>query len=261
MSNATSGNGEAEDLEALFDSIVMASSTPPTDAEPTDAEILVDPTEDSPAATAQRESSADSEEESLFSQIGHLTRKLHDTLRELGYDKKLAKAADSMPDTRERLAYIANMTQQAAERALTATEVAQPIQEKLEAGARDLSSKWQRLYDNQLSVDEFKQLANDTRNYLNEVPNQTKATNAQLMEIMMAQDFQDLTGQVIKKVTEMAQQMEQDMLQLLLATTPAEKKTEMDPSLLNGPVINAEGRTDIVTSQGQVDDLLESLGF
>lgn len=256
MSNVTSGSGDDEDLEALFDSIVMASSTPPTDAE-----ILVEPVDTSPTTTVQAESGADSEEESVFSQIGHLTRKLHDTLRELGYDKKLAQAADSMPDTRERLAYIANMTQQAAERALNATEVAQPIQEKLESGARELGSKWQRLYDNQLSLDEFKQLADDTRNFLSDVPNQTKATNAQLMEIMMAQDFQDLTGQVIKKVTEMAQQMEQDMLHLLLATTPAEKKTEMDSSLLNGPVINAEGRTDIVNNQVQVDDLLESLGF
>jgi chemotaxis protein CheZ len=252
VSNVTSGSGDSDDLEALFDSIVMASSTQPAASE-TKQDIH------SPAATA--ELATEPGDESLFSQIGHLTRKLHDTLRELGYDKKLAETVDAIPDTRERLAYIAAMTQQAAERALTATEVAQPIQEKLESGAMGLSSKWQRLFNNQLSLEEFKQLAEDTHSYLKEVPSQTKATNAQLMEIMMAQDFQDLTGQVIKKVIDMAQQMEQDMLQLLLATTPAEKKTEMDASLLNGPVINAEGRTDVVTSQTQVDDLLESLGF
>ncbi|MDO9064452.1 MAG: protein phosphatase CheZ [Sulfuricella sp.] len=252
MSNVTSGSGDSDDLEALFDSIVMAGSTQPAVSE-TKQGIS--------APTAAAEPAAEPDDESLFSQIGHLTRKLHDTLRELGYDKKLAETVDAIPDTRERLAYIANMTQQAAERALTATEVAQPIQEKLEAGAKGLSSKWQRLFDNQLSLDEFKQLAEETRSYLKEVPSQTKATNAQLMEIMMAQDFQDLTGQVIKKVIDMAHQMERDMLQLLLATTPAEKRTEVDASLLNGPVINAEGRTDVVTSQAQVDDLLESLGF
>jgi chemotaxis protein CheZ len=248
----TSGSKDSDDLEALFDSIIMAGSTQPVVSE-TKQETAA------PAVTADLTTvPADG---SLFSQIGHLTRKLHDTLRELGYDKKLAETVDTIPDTRERLAYIATMTQQAAERALTATEAAQPIQEKLEAGAMGLSSKWQRLFDNQLSLEEFKNLAEETRSYLKEVPSQTKATNAQLMEIMMAQDFQDLTGQVIKKVIDMAQQMERDMLQLLLATTPAEKKTEMDASLLNGPVINAEGRTDVVTNQAQVDDLLESLGF
>ena len=252
MSNVTSGSGDSDDLEALFDSIVMASSTQPATPEIT---------QNIPAPVAESETVTEPGDESLFSQIGHLTRKLHDTLRELGYDKKLAETVDAIPDTRERLAYIATMTQQAAERALTATEVAQPIQDKLEAGAVGLSAKWQRLFDNQLSLDDFKQLAEETRSYLKEVPAQTKATNAQLMEIMMAQDFQDLTGQVIKKVIDMAQQMERDMLQLLLATTPAEKKSEVDASLLNGPVINAEGRTDVVTNQAQVDDLLESLGF
>ena len=254
MSNVTSGSGDSDDLEALFDSIVMASSTQP--ALPETKQDTATPT----VATVPTMESGDGEE-SLFSQIGHLTRKLHDTLRELGYEKKLAATVDAIPDTRERLAYIATMTQQAAERALTATEVAQPIQEKLEAGAMGLSAKWQSLFDNRLSLEEFKQLAEETRGYLKDVPRQTKATNAQLMEIMMAQDFQDLTGQVIKKVTDMAQQMERDMLQLLLATTPAEKKTEMDTNLLNGPVINAAGRSDVVTSQVQVDDLLESLGF
>lgn len=252
MSNVTSGSGDADDLEALFDSIIMASSTQPA---------VPETKQDTAAPTAAADPTINSGEDSLFSQIGHLTRRLHDTLRELGYDKKLAETVDAIPDTRERLAYIATMTQQAAERALTATEVAQPIQERLEAGATGLNSKWQRLFDNQLSLEEFKQLAEETRSYLKEVPSQTKATNAQLMEIMMAQDFQDLTGQVIKKVTDMAQQMERDMLQLLLATTPAEKRIEMDAGLLNGPVINAEGRTDVVTSQVQVDDLLESLGF
>ena len=78
---------------------------------------------------------------------------------------------------------------------------------------------------------------------------------------MMAQDFQDLTGQVIKKVVELAQRMEQQLLSVLLESMPAEVRVEAPEGLLNGPVINAEGRTDVVTSQTQVDDLLESLGF
>lgn len=246
-------NGDSEELEALFDSIVAASHT--TDAEVVDAEVVQEVTKTGVTAEAGEQDG------SVFNQIGHLTRKLHDALRELGYDKKLESTIEAIPDTRDRLQYIAKMTEKAAVRALTATEIAQPIQEKLESDAAALSEQWQRLFNNQMGVDEFKQLAALTRDFLADVPNRAKATNAQLMEIMMAQDFQDLTGQVIKKVVEMAQRMEHDMLQLLIAVTPVDKKAEVDTSLLNGPVINPEGRSDVVTNQEQVDELLESLGF
>lgn len=249
MSNAQQTSGDSDDLEALFDSIVSAG---PESATATEDKSVTEP---APAA-----GSGDGDEK-VFSQIGHLTRKLHDTLHELGYDKTLEKVAKSVPDTTDRLHYIATLTEQAAERVLNATEVAKPIQEKIESNAKQLSQQWQRLMDKELDVEKFKELVMQTRGFLDDVPNQTRATNAQLMEIVMAQDFQDLTGQVIKKVVDLAQQMEGWMLQLLLATTPEDKKSEVDPSLLNGPVINANGRSDVVTTQEQVDDLLESLGF
>jgi chemotaxis protein CheZ len=257
---STTASGDSDDLEALFDSIVMANAAAEAPA-PTPA-AAPEAAAAAPVA-AGADSAADATmNEPYYSQIGHLTRKLHDTLHELGYDKNLEKAVDTMiPDARDRLAYIAAMTQQAAERVLNATDAAKPIQDELEAKSTTLSTRWDSLMRNELSVDDFKQLVAETRGFLQEVPQQTKATSDQLMEIMMAQDFQDLTGQVIKKVIEMAKEMENELLKVLLESTSAEKKSHIDSSLLNGPVVNAEGRTDIVTSQEQVDDLLESLGF
>ena len=117
------------------------------------------------------------------------------------------------------------------------------------------------MFANQLSVDEFKLLAADTRTYFAETPPKLKTTNAQLMEIMLAQDFQDLTGQVIKKVVDVVQGMETQLLSLLIEAMPEQRKAGAPEGLLNGPVVNSEGRSDVVTSQSQVDDLLESLGF
>lgn len=247
-------NADSEELEALFDSIVTANDS---------AEAIIDGVtkpKASSVATPQDDPDAPSEIR-VFNKLGHMTRQLHDTLRELGIDKSIEEAVSAMPDTRDRLNYIATLTEQAAVRSLSATEVAKPIQDKLEADAEALSKRWQKLFDNQLTVEDFKQLVKDTRAYLGDVPKQTQATNAQLLEVMMAQDFQDLTGQVIKKIVEVAHQLEQQLLQLLLETTPPEKKNEVCNSLLNGPVINKDGRTDIVADQSQVDDLLESLGF
>ncbi len=66
---------------------------------------------------------------------------------------------------------------------------------------------------------------------------------------------------MIRKIIDMAQEMENELLKVLVANTPAEKRPHLESGLLNGPVISAEGRSDIVTSQEQVDELLESLGF
>jgi chemotaxis protein CheZ len=235
---------DSEDLEALFDSIIEDNSQREAAA--------------APRAETERGVAASGD---VMSRIGALTRTLHDALRELGYDRLLEKTASAIPDARDRLAYVVKMTEQAAVRALNAIEAAQPIQDSLGSEAERLSAQWQKLFDKQLSVDEFKALVAGTRDYLGEVPKQTRATNAQLLEIMMAQDFQDLTGQVIKKVTTLAQNMEQQLVHLLVDLVPAEKRSEIDTGLLNGPVVNAEGRADVVTDQNQVDDLLESLGF
>lgn len=247
-------SGDSPELEALFDSIVSANEpapAPPPKAEPPAKQAA-------PAKDAGKEATASTD---VYSQVGHLTRQLHDTLRELGYDRSIEKAVGKMPDARDRLNYISTLTEQAAVKTLNATEAAKPLQESLEASAKQLSARWQQMMDGQLNVDDFKQLVAQTREHLQDVPLKTKATNAQLMDIVMAQDYQDLTGQVIKKLAETVQQLENQLLQMLISSASEAKKKEMDEILLNGPVVNAEGRTDIVTSQTQVDDLLESLGF
>ncbi|TJZ65877.1 protein phosphatase CheZ [Chitiniphilus eburneus] len=253
MSDQALNSGDSAELEALFDSIVQAQQED-TPSAPEQAQAA-------PAAAAKHAPTEEMSEpaRSMFSQIGQLTRKLHDTLRELGLDKSLERAASQIPDARDRLSYVATMTEQAADRTLNALDAARPLQDGIANGARALSSDWDKLFANQLSVDEFKSLVEKTRTHLNATAMHSDQINAQMLEIMMAQDFQDLTGQVIKKILMMSKDMEAQLLEFLLAFSPQALKH--DESLLNGPVITTEGRTDIVTNQQQVDDLLESLGF
>jgi chemotaxis protein CheZ len=238
---------DSDELEALFDSIIAANHEEAAGSAPAAA----------PAASA----AGDGEQAKVINQIGHMARALHDTLRELGLHKEIEKAAATIPDARDRLNYVATLTQQAAERVLNATEAAQPVVEKLGSEAQHLAKQWDLLFEKKLDVQQFKDLVTQTHAYLHETPKTAKATNAQLTEIMMAQDFQDLTGQVIKKIIEVTQQMEQQLLSLLIENAPPSVKAELNAGQLNGPVVNAKGRSDVVTSQDQVDDLLESLGF
>lgn len=270
-------SGDSDDLQALFDSIASTSAPAPivqpepdTSGDSDELQALFDsvsadvaspePAVPAQAAPAAAEG-APSQEEAVFNRIGQLARQLHDNLRELGYDKMIEDTARQIPDARQRLTYIAQMTEQAASRVLNATDIAKPIQDDLLVQMESLDARWDKMFANQLSVDEFKSLAADTRAYFKEGKDRVKAVNGQLIEIVMAQDFQDLTGQVIKKVVEMAQGLEAQLLNVLIEAMPQQKKAETDPGLLNGPVINADGRSDVVTTQAQVDDLLESLGF
>jgi chemotaxis protein CheZ len=233
-------------LQALFDSVAADAQAAATQG------------------TAESDSSGDAwpQQEVVFNRIGHMARALHDTLGQLGYDKVLEKTVSALPDAKDRLAYVANLTEQAACRVLNATDIASPLVDDIENRSRALGAGWDKVFANQMGPEAFKQLATDTRAFLNEqLPQKTQATHAQLTEIMMAQDFQDLTGQVIKKIVALAQELEAGLMTVLLEVVPETRRTDEVNSLMNGPVVNAEGRTDVVVNQEQVDDLLDSLGF
>ncbi len=213
----------------------------------------------------------------LVVRIGQLTRMLRESMRELGLDKEVEKAAEVIPDARARLNYVASMTEQAADRALNAVDRAQPLQTEIETRAESLDQQWQTWFENPMELDQARQLVNDTRGYLAAVPEMARDTSKELLEIMMAQDFQDLTGQVIKKMMEVILEVENQLLQVLLESVPegderealkqrmedrnaADTRKREEASLVNGPQLSAEGE-GIVSNQDQVDDLLDELGF
>ncbi len=272
-------SGDSEDLQALFDDIAISATQkpklevvaePPALGDNPDLESLFDsiaaesvPEVGTVSPSLQpAENDADGHSgDTVFNKVGTMTRQLHDCLRGLGVEDAVQHAAEQIPDTRERLAYITRMTEQAASRVLNATDVVRPVISKFDTDRAGLDARWDAMFANQLSVEEFKALAADTRSFLKGGVEVGKTMNEQITEIVMAQDFQDLTGQVIKKVVDLVQQLESQLLQVLIESMPEEKRVEAGDGLLNGPVINSVGRNDVVTSQEQVDELLESLGF
>jgi chemotaxis protein CheZ len=200
----------------------------------------------------------------VFQRIGLITRRLHDALRDLGYDKTLASAVDGLPDARARLAYIAKLTGESANKVLNAAEFARAAQDEMRQGADALKARWSGETAASLGNPMGETLVKDTNAFLLSLSASTELTNHHLTEIMLAQDFHDLTGQVIRKVVDLAQTLEEQLLALLMETTPPEQRAKLqadETGRLSGPVVHAEGRADIVTNQSQVDEMLESLGF
>lgn len=196
----------------------------------------------------------------VLMRIGQLTRTLHDSLKGLGLDKLIEKAAHEIPNVKDRLDYVLQMSEQAAQRVLNATDAAGPLQDKIEEQGDALKAEWQVALQGTTNGVQNRDLAIRTVAYLDETRGASVETRKYLLEIMMAQDFQDLTGQVIKKITELATMLEDQLVQILIDYAPENIKRDAGAGLLNGPQINPTG-TGVVANQGQVDDLLESLGF
>lgn len=196
----------------------------------------------------------------LIHRIAQLTRTLRESMRELGLDQAIKDAAHAIPDARDRLHYVAQMTEQAANRVLNAAEQIQPWQDEMQSSARALDARWQDWFEHPVELDQARTLVDDTRTLLKDIPEKTQASQNNLMEIIMAQDFQDLTGQVIMKMLGVVSVIETELVQVLVDNVPQEQRDETR-SLLNGPEVSPVGKVDVVTDQDQVDDLLASLGF
>ena len=196
----------------------------------------------------------------VFQQLGAITRQLHDTLTHLGVMPRLQQAADGLPDARSRLNYIAKKTGEAADKVLNSVDHAKLEHARIAEATREMARA--------LIADPVKAVAGGAvMNFVADVEAATGRIDGHLTDIMMAQDFHDLTGQVVSKVVSLASDLEDSLVKLLVQAAPQELVPAQLPaqalqtSSLNGPVVDATGRTDVVTSQGEVDDLLASMGF
>lgn len=208
--------------------------------------VLANPAH-APAAAASPE---------VFQQLGLITRQLHDTLHQLGVMPKLQDAANGLPDARSRLNYIAEKTGAAANRVLNSVDQAKSEHNAIAAETRRIAAA--------IVADPVKAVATGSvMNFVSDVEAATARIDQHLTDIMMAQDFHDLTGQVVAKVVALAGDLEDSLVKLLVQAAPpeAQKVIEHSAATLNGPVVNPEGRTDVVANQTEVDDLLASLGF
>jgi len=248
----------ADDLEALFeemasqrqDTVSQAPVAPPAPVEATTNSLLNEP----PAKLNFHNTDEDALKP-MFDRLGNVVRMLHDSMRQLGYDRSLSDVAIQVADAQDRLEYVATLTEQAANKVLNATDLGMPEQDELAKKAKDMDARWGDLFEGKMSVDEFKSLAKDSKEFADTVLKATDAEKARLLDIMMAQDFQDLTGQLIKKVVAINKAVERELAQILLDNAPTDLK-EKAVELMEGPSV-----PNTALEQDEVDNLLDSLGF
>ncbi len=206
---------------------------------------------------------------SLFQEIGKLTRDLHDAMNNFKLDSKINELAEQdIPDAKERLNFVIQKTQEAADRTLTAMENTIPLCDEMQKKSDALKNEWARFTQREMKPGEFRELSKDVHAFLAYMVNESGNIKNNLNDVIMAQDFQDITGQIIKRVITLVSDVEENLVNLLkvagthMVVDNAEDKKDKDS--LAGPVVpglDDKKESGIVSGQDEVDDLLASLGF
>ncbi|HEB93537.1 MAG TPA: protein phosphatase CheZ [Gammaproteobacteria bacterium] len=209
-------------------------------------------------------------EEGIYHEVGKMTRQLHDSLNSFTQETRLDELTeDEIPDARARLRHVITLTQKSADRSLGAVEKTLPKCDQLSERITKLGSSWQDFKRREMSVDQFRALSVELEAFFTDAEQDTVDIRDGLNEIMMAQDFQDLTGQIISRVIELVEEVEGNLVELVRITgtkfsgaeekdTGKDKKPDIEAA---GPAIPGVGKSDLVSGQDEVDDLLSSLGF
>lgn len=207
-------------------------------------------------------------ESSLFKEVGRLTRDLHDALLAVELDERIVGYAESgIPDAKERLNYVITKTEEAANRTLTAVEDLLPISEKMGRDAGKLIDDWKRFRRREMKVDEFKALIDQVIAFLETMRGDATTIHGKLSEVLIAQDYQDITGQVIRRVIELVQQVQDSLVNMIrlsggVATARVGDPKRANGTAVEGPQVLKDTRgVQVVQGQDEVDDLLSSLGF
>ncbi|SDR95972.1 chemotaxis protein CheZ [Halopseudomonas xinjiangensis] len=212
----------------------------------------------------------------LYHEVGQLTRALHnsivnfqiDTSHALGDSGEVSKISDAS----DRLDYVVKLTDKAANRTMDLVESSAPIVSDLGQEASALKADWDRLQRREMAATEFRDLYRRIGEFLEKTEKSSAQVSSHLNDILIAQDYQDLTGQVIKRVTALVHDVEESLVNLvrmagqvdrLAGIDHAEPKREEKKTSDRGegPQIHADIREDVVSGQDEVDDLLSSLGF
>ena len=203
-------------------------------------------------------------ESSLFQELGKLTREIHDAIAAFSDDERMARLTEEeIPDAKERLNYIITKTDEAAHRTMTGTEAVMEVVEDLNERASDIGNRWSQFRSSELSKADFLSLGKDIDQFFTSMDQQSQQVKGKLTDIMMAQDYQDLTGQMIRQVINMVQEVEERLVRLVaISGASLNDNNNMDEgNMAHGPQLPSANKKEVATNQDEVDDLLASLGF
>ena len=200
----------------------------------------------------------------IFREIGKLTRELHDALGYCRDEKRLAELTrNEIPNARDRLNYVIKKTEESAHKTLDIIDNLVPISEELAHESNMMRADWQRFKRREMKVEEFRELSAELEVFLGTACSHAEKIKSDLKDVMVAQDYQDITGQIIWKVINLVQEVEDKLVGVIrnASADTGKVSNRLKTVAAEGPQINTHDEPDIMSGQDDVDELLSSLGF
>lgn len=213
-------------------------------------------------------------EQTLYQEVGRLTRALHNALKdfhlEIGLDGRLDvnNELSEMVDARSRLNYVIEMTEEAANTTMDNVDSASPRVQRLIERCDQVQEIWAK---ERAGADDEEY--NAVSRLLDMISSESKHVQQHLQNILLAQGFQDLSGQVIRRVINLVRDVEESLIRLVKLASEVEQVAGIQSVILTeanqketsvseeGPYVKGVSRGDVVNDQDDVDELLSSLGF
>lgn len=190
-------------------------------------------------------------EQALFKDVGRLTRQLHESLMSFQFDSRVAAlAASEFPDARNRLDRVIELTEQSAHRTMDLIEAVGPVVDELQSESRTLAGQWRE------GGQPDARLIRQTRDFVGRTTEQADTLRHALSDVLIAQNFQDLSGQIIRDIIRLVKEVEETLVNMIRLSGRSVELAEQHKA-------DEEKRRDAdrVKNQDDVDDILSSLGF
>jgi chemotaxis protein CheZ len=197
----------------------------------------------------------------VLGELREISEKLHSSLHHLHLDSTLvAITKEKIPEAMNGLDYVIEKTRDAAEKTLDMVEDSMPLAADLNSRALSLQEQWEQLRRRDLDFEQFKPLSDALARFFVDVREKTGKLGANLSEILLAQEFQDLTGQVVRRVMDDVKSVD-EQLRRVTTDLPRDAIAEgpQDATIGRGPVVGSCKDKNFASDQNEVDDILSEL--
>ena len=208
-------------------------------------------------------------ERTLFSELRKLTGDLQSALDRFSVDSRLVDLAEKeVPDARARLDHVLKMTDEAAHRTMDLVEQCGPLADRTAKSAGDINGMWTKFRARKIEIDEFRIMIQKMDAFLAASRTDMDKVRGNLTEVLMAQGYQDLSGQIIRGVMKLVSELETALVDLVrLSRTGPGALTMEKPAASDGmsrgfgPAVPGVDNGPSASSQDDVDSLLAGLGM
>jgi chemotaxis protein CheZ len=203
-------------------------------------------------------------ERMLFLDLRKLTGDLQSALQRFRVDSRLVDLAEKdVPDARLRLDHVLHLTDEAAHRTLDLVERSGPLAERTAQAAKDLKEPWQQFRDRKIAIEDFHRMVRKMDAFLQAAAGDMDKVRSNLSEVLLAQGYQDLSGQIIRGVMKLVTELEIALVDLVRLSQTGSRTTRQVSEETRrgfGPPIPGIRTSPAVSGQQDVDALLSGLG-